>query len=250
MAAYASRSVDPGRAAFAFRMILRCDRHDRAIATRIVNPMESLSEMRQIYQKGELNEDGVLRDPIAQFAAWFSQIRETDILEPNAMILSTVGPDGTPSARTVLLKSFDESGFVFYTSYESQKGVEIAANPAVAITFYWPTLERQVRINGLASRISPEQSDAYFATRPHGSQLGAIVSPQSAVIPDRWWLVERLREVEAESGGGALQRPATWGGYRIEPQTIEFWQGRPDRLHDRIRYRHVDGDWTIERLAP
>ncbi|HEU0163793.1 MAG TPA: pyridoxamine 5'-phosphate oxidase [Thermomicrobiales bacterium] len=213
--------------------------------------MNALSDMRQNYRKGELVEDHVQPDPIAQFGIWFDEVRSTDILEANAVIVATVGADGAPSARTVLLKSFDHEGFVFYTGYESQKGREIAQNPAVALTFYWPALERQVRINGDAVRIAPELSDAYFATRPPGSQLGAVASPQSEVIPDRDWLANRVAEVSADiDDEHPLRRPETWGGYRVVPHTVEFWQGRPDRLHDRLRYRQVEGGWVIERLAP
>jgi pyridoxamine 5'-phosphate oxidase len=213
--------------------------------------MNALSDMRQDYRKGELVEGLVHPDPITQFGDWFEEIRHTDVLEANAMVLATVGADGTPSARTVLLKSFDVAGFVFYTGYESQKGREIAGNPAVALTFYWPTLERQVRINGIAAKIAPERSDAYFATRPPGSQLGAVASPQSEVIADRDWLAHRAAQVAAEvDDAHPLRRPENWGGYCVAPHTIEFWQGRPDRLHDRLRYRLVERQWIIERLAP
>jgi len=210
-----------------------------------------LSGMRKSYEKDELDDDSVLLNPMDEFDRWFEEVRQTDVPEANAMIVSTVDREGHPSARTVLLKAYDADGFVFYTNYESQKGREIEANPAVALTFYWPTLERQVRITGVAARTSPEQSDAYFASRPIGSQIGAVVSPQSQVIPDRDYLIERTALLRAEhEAGKAIVRPDHWGGYRVTPSTIEFWQGRPDRLHDRLRYRRVDGRWIVERLAP
>ncbi len=211
----------------------------------------TLSEMRLTYEKGELGDDRILPHPMSQFERWFADVRATDVLEANAMIVSTVDATGHPSARTVLLKAFDESGFLFYTNYESQKGREISANPAVALTFYWPTLERQVRVSGIAERVSSEQSDSYFSSRPTGSQLGAIISPQSTVIPDRSFLTARLAEATAHHHDDRpLTRPATWGGYRVTPRSIEFWQGRLDRLHDRIRYCLQGNKWITERLAP
>jgi len=210
-----------------------------------------LSEMRLTYTKGELGDDEILADPIKQFERWFEEVRATDTHEANATVVSTVDANGCPSARIVLLKAVDQTGFVFYTNYESQKGREIEINPAIALTFYWPSLERQVRVNGVAERVSAEQSDAYFSTRPQGSQLGAIVSPQSAVIPDRTFLTTRLNEALGDLDKEVpLQRPAFWGGFLVKPVSIEFWQGRPDRLHDRIRYRQVDHVWLAERLAP
>ena len=213
---------------------------------------ETVSSMRLSYERARLGDRDVDRDPVAQFSLWFSDVLGTNVAEANAMVLSTVGPDLVPSSRTVLLKQFDQRGFVFYTNYESQKGREIATSPAVAALFYWPSLERQVRIVGEAQRLSAAESDQYFASRPRGSQIGAIVSPQSQVIPDRAWLEARFTERELELADvERLERPATWGGIRIVPMSVEFWQGRPNRLHDRIRYRRTEsGEWKIERLAP
>ncbi len=210
-----------------------------------------LSEMRLNYGKGTLGDERLPQHPMTQFSHWFEEVRATNVHEANAMIVSTVDAHGRPSARTVLLKQYDSSGFVFYTNYESQKGREIAGNPAVALTFYWPTLERQVRVTGDAERVPAEQSDHYFESRPVGSQLGAIISPQSAVIADRGFLVNRLEAATAaHEAGETLERPECWGGFLVTPVSVEFWQGRPDRLHDRIRYRLVDGEWMTERLAP
>jgi len=213
---------------------------------------ETLSSMRLSYELARLGDRDVDRDPIVQFTHWFTEICETAIAEANAMVISTVGPDNAPSSRTVLLKQFDQRGFVFFTNYESQKGRELAGNPNVAALFYWPTLQRQVRIAGIAAPITAAESDQYFASRPLGSQLGAIVSPQSEPIPGREWLEERFAAAERGIGeNGHVTRPAHWGGYRIVPRSVEFWQGRPNRLHDRIRYRRAGGDaWEIERLAP
>ncbi|HVL23515.1 MAG TPA: pyridoxamine 5'-phosphate oxidase [Thermomicrobiales bacterium] len=212
----------------------------------------TISSMRLSYELARLGDRNVDRDPMLQFTTWFTEVCDTAIAEANAMVISTVGADNVPSSRAVLLKQFDQRGFVFFTNYESQKGRELAHNPHVAALFYWPTLQRQVRIVGVAEPISATESDHYFASRPRGSQLGAAVSPQSEPIPDRHWLEERFAEAERALGpDGQIARPAHWGGYRIAPQTVEFWQGRPNRLHDRIRYRRGDeGEWTIERLAP
>jgi pyridoxamine 5'-phosphate oxidase len=210
-----------------------------------------LSNMRLTYDKGELGDDGFLGDPMNQFERWFEEVRATDTHEANAMIVSTVDANGRPSARIVLLKEVDCKGFVFYTNYESRKGHELAINQNIALTFYWPSMERQVRVTGVAERVSAEQSDAYFSLRPRGSQLGAIVSPQSAVIPDRTFLTTRLERAIAELDENVpLHRPESWGGYLVRPDTMEFWQGRPDRLHDRIRYHREENGWNIERLAP
>ncbi len=210
-----------------------------------------LSDMRLTYDKGELGDDGFLGDPINQFERWFEDVRATDTHEANAMIVSTVDANGRPSARIVLLKEVDCKGFVFYTNYESQKGQELAINQNIALTFYWPSMERQVRVTGVAERVSAEQSDTYFSLRPRGSQLGAIVSPQSAVIPDRMFLTTRLEKAIAELDENVpLHRPESWGGYLVRPDSMEFWQGRPDRLHDRIRYHREENGWNTERLAP
>jgi len=190
-------------------------------------------------------------DPFAQFDRWFDAATSAGVTEANAFTLATATADGTPSARTVLLKGFDESGFVFYTNYESQKGAEILANPRAALLFFWKELHRQVRVTGTVARISRDESEAYFRSRPPGSQLGAAVSPQSQVLPDRHTLEASYAALEAEFAETPVPLPDEWGGYRITPTGFEFWQGRENRLHDRLRYRPTPyGDWTIDRLAP
>ena len=190
-------------------------------------------------------------DPIEQFRTWFDEALASNLHEPNAMTLATATPAGRPSARIVLLKGFDERGFVFYTNYEGRKGEELEANPHCALLFYWGELERQVRIEGRVRRLPDRESDAYFAGRPRGSQLGAWASEQSRPVKDRDTLERRLRELEAEYEGREVPRPPFWGGYRVEPETIEFWQGRGYRLHDRLVYRRSeDGGWNRERLQP
>ena len=198
-----------------------------------------------------LSEADLAPDPFAQFQAWFDTALAAGLPEPNAMTLATATPDGRPSARMVLIKGVDPRGFVFYTNYESRKGRELEANPWAALVFYWPELERQIRIEGRVERVAAEESDAYFASRPLGSRLGAWASPQSQVIPGRDVLEARLRDLEARFASGDVPRPPHWGGYRVVPEAVEFWQGRPSRLHDRLRYtRQADGRWAIERLAP
>lgn len=191
------------------------------------------------------------KSPFRQFARWFEDARQHHPQLPEAMTVSTCGVDGHVSSRVCLLKSFDEHGFVFYTNYNSRKGVQISENPRVALTWFWPVLDRQVRVEGAAVKTTAEDSDAYFATRPRGSQLGAWASNQSAVIPGRGDLDQRFRELEANYRDRPVPRPPHWGGYRVIPLEIEFWQGRQDRLHDRFVYRlREHKDWVIERLSP
>lgn len=208
--------------------------------------------MRREYHLRELVEDSVGKDPLRQFRAWFDDATASDTLEPNAMVLATVDAASRPSQRTVLLKQVDAAGFVFFTNYGSRKGREIAENPRVALLFFWPALERQVRISGVARHLDAHASDAYFSERPRGSQIGAMASPQSQVVPGRQWLADRYESVAAEvDDKAAAQRPDHWGGIVVTPDEYEFWQGRPNRLHDRLRYRlDDDGAWVIERLAP
>jgi len=211
----------------------------------------SVADLRREYARARLDESDVSHDPMVEFARWFAEAQEARVLEPNAMTLATADPDGAPAARIVLLKGFDERGLVFFTDYRSRKGAELEANPRAALVFYWGELERQIRISGRVIRTSAEESETYFRSRPLGSRLGAWVSHQSRVIPSREVLEQDLREVEARFGDGEVPLPGHWGGYRLEPATVEFWQGRPSRLHDRIRYRRQpSGRWLIERLSP
>jgi len=208
------------------------------------------STLRREYTRAGLNEAAVDPDPVAQFHEWFENVIDANLHEPNAMILATATEDGKPSARTVLLKGYDERGFVFYTNYEGRKARELEANPHCALLFYWGELERQVRIEGRASRISDEESDAYFASRPRGSRLGAWASQQSRPVGDRSVLEERVEALEAEYEAREVPRPPFWGGYRVEPEVIEFWQGRENRLHDRLVYTRTGDGWQIQRLQP
>jgi pyridoxamine 5'-phosphate oxidase len=198
-----------------------------------------------------LNETVVDADPFRQFQVWFSDAVAANLMQPNAMTLATASKDGKPSARIVLLKGFDKRGFVFYTNYESRKGQELAENPWAALVFLWVELQRQVRIEGQVEKCSAEDSDLYFQSRPLGSRLGACVSQQSQVISSREVLESRLQELIVENANGDIARPPYWGGYRLSPTSIEFWQGRPSRLHDRLCYSLLDnGSWLIERLSP
>jgi pyridoxamine 5'-phosphate oxidase len=208
------------------------------------------ASLRKEYTRAGLREADVDPDPLVQFRTWFEEAVRADLHEPNAMTLATATEDGRPSARTVLLKGYDERGFVFYTNYEGRKAGDLEANPACALLFYWGGLERQVRIEGRASRLSEEESDAYFASRPRGSRLGALASEQSCPVEDRSVLEERVRALEAEYEGRDIPRPRFWGGYRVEPEVVEFWQGRENRLHDRLVYRRAGYGWGIERLQP
>lgn len=213
--------------------------------------MDHVARLRKEYTRTGLNETDASPDPIAQFRRWFDEALAADLHEPNAMTLASATPHGRPSARVVLLKGFDERGFVFYTNYEGRKGRELENNPQCALVFYWGELERQVRVEGRASRVSEEESDGYFGSRPRGSRLGAWVSEQSRPVESRDALEKRLRGLEAEYEGREVPRPQFWGGYRVEPEVIEFWQGRENRLHDRLVYRRSEGGgWRRERLQP
>jgi len=214
-------------------------------------PMKPISELRTEYTKATLDQATVDKNPIAQFEKWFHEALEAEVLEANAMTLSTVTESGRPTARIVLLKGIEQNKFLFYTNYQSQKGKELDNNPACALTFFWPELERQVRIEGISERLESSVSEAYFQSRPRSSQIGAWASPQSTIIKDRSLLEVRAREIEKRfAGNEILPKPNQWGGYAIEPFEIEFWQGRPSRLHDRIVYYKSENQWVIHRLAP
>jgi pyridoxamine 5'-phosphate oxidase len=209
-----------------------------------------LAELRKEYTLAGLTEQQVDPDPLRQFQKWFQEALAAKINEPNAMVLATVGAGGQPSTRTMLLKGADERGFSFFTNYESRKGRELAGNPNAALTFPWLELERQVGVEGAVTKLSREESESYFKLRPLGSRLGAWVSKQSGVIPGRSWLEERLEQIAVQHPGDDIPTPPYWGGYLLLPNRIEFWQGRPNRLHDRIRYTRQATTWRIERLSP
>jgi len=211
----------------------------------------SIADLRQEYSQKGLNEKEAEPNPFQQFQIWFDQALSAQLLEPNAMTLATVTAEGKPSARVVLLKHFNEQGFVFYSNYHSRKGQELGQNPWAALVFWWASLERQVRIEGRVEQVSEQESDAYFYSRPWGSRLGAWASEQSQVVSDRQVLEQRLVELEQQYQDQEIPRPPHWGGYRLVPIAIEFWQGRPNRLHDRLSYHRLeDGNWQIERLSP
>jgi pyridoxamine 5'-phosphate oxidase len=212
---------------------------------------KNLHDYRKSYEKGSLTEDTVLENPLEQFAAWFLDAEKTpNVEEPNAMTLSTVDAQGVPKARVVLLKEFTQEGFVFYTNYTSSKGQAIAQNNKVCVSFFWPSLERQIIITGMAVKISEEKSIAYFNKRPRESQLGAMVSDQSTSIDSREALEEKLLELEKKYDTSPIVKPPHWGGYLIQPTSYEFWQGRSSRLHDRIKYTKINNSWNIGRLQP
>ena len=213
--------------------------------------MATVADIRKDYRLQSLLEKDADSNAMRQFDKWWQEAVRSEIDEVNAMTLATASADGIPSARIVLLKGYDDRGFVFYTNYNSYKGKQMLENPRACLVFFWKELERQVRITGLVEKVSAGESDAYFDSRPEGSRIGALLSPQSMVIENRQWLDEQQKEQAASYRSKKIQRPAHWGGYRVNPVTIEFWQGRSDRLHDRLQYTlQENGAWMIERLAP
>jgi pyridoxamine 5'-phosphate oxidase len=209
-----------------------------------------ISELRREYRAAGLDRDQLDDDPLAQFGRWFGEAERADLIEPNAMTLATSSPDGRPSARIVLLKGFGPDGFVFFSNYASRKGDELAANPNAALVFWWPPLERQVRLEGRVERTTTEESEAYWASRPLGSRLAALASAQSQVLAGREQLVRRVEELATRHRDGDVPLPEAWGGYRLVPDAFEFWQGQPNRLHDRFRYTRRQDGWLVERLSP
>lgn len=213
--------------------------------------MENLHDKRKVYEKSQLIESEIKQNPIEQFRDWFLEASESAMIsEANAMAVSTVEEDGCPRTRMVLLKAYTHEGFIFYTNYSSRKGKAIESNHKACLHFFWPNLERQIIIKADLEKVAENLSDGYFHSRPKGSQLGAVVSPQSQVIPNREFLEEKLKELEKEYEDTEVPRPSNWGGYLARPYEIEFWQGRPNRLHDRIIYTLEDLDWKVSRLAP
>lgn len=211
----------------------------------------NIADLRKNYSQKKLLEKDVAADPVTQFQQWWDETLTAGIDEANAMTLATASVDAVPSARTVLLKNFNEKGFVFFTNYNSYKGRQLAENPKACLVFFWKELERQVRITGLVMKLNAEESDSYFYSRPIGSQLAAVASPQSQVIENREWLDEKYNNLEKELKTKDIKRPEHWGGYIVKPVIIEFWQGGPSRLHDRLQYSlQENGKWEMERLAP
>ena len=212
---------------------------------------KEIASIREEYSKYSLTEEDIVADPIQQFEIWFEQAISASVLEPNAMALATLNNEGFPVSRIVLLKDIKPSGFSFFTNYESSKGKDILTNNKVSVLFFWPELQRQVRIEGVVEKLENDESDEYFASRPRGSRLGAIASPQSTVLVSREKLEERVAQVEKEYEGiEDIPRPLFWGGYQIKPVRVEFWQGRTSRLHDRLVYTLGDSQWIINRIAP
>ena len=211
----------------------------------------SIADIRKEYAALSLLESDVAPDPVTQFGTWWQQALNSQVLEPNAMTLATASADGLPAARIVLLKDYTPEGFVFFTNYKSFKAMHLDENPKACLVFFWPELERQVRITGLVKKVADAASDAYFNSRPEGSRIGAWASPQSQVVPGREWLDEQWAQKRKEFDGKEITRPQHWGGYLVQPVVVEFWQGRPSRLHDRIQYSmQENGSWKTERLAP
>lgn len=211
----------------------------------------SIADIRKEYRQRSLRESEADPNPFRQFHTWWQEALNSEIDEVNAMTVATASADGVPSARIVLLKGFDERGFVFFTNYNSYKGKQLEENPRACLVFFWKELERQVRITGLVEKVSAQESDEYFNSRPEGSRIGAWASPQSTVIENREWLEKQRHELAKQFQTNPLTRPPHWGGYRVKPVTMEFWQGRPDRLHDRLLYTlRANGSWVMERLAP
>jgi pyridoxamine 5'-phosphate oxidase len=211
---------------------------------------KKIAEIRNEYKYQQLTENNVNHNPFHQLRLWLDEAIESQIYEPTAMNLATLSKDNRPSSRIVLLKGLSETGLVFFTNYESKKGMDLFYNPSAALLFFWPELERQVRIEGKVEKVSASESDEYFKSRPSGSQIGANISPQSQVIPNREILEEKQSEFAKKFEGKEIPRPSNWGGYQLIPSMFEFWQGRESRLHDRLRFAEVDGGWKIERLAP
>jgi pyridoxamine 5'-phosphate oxidase len=212
---------------------------------------QSIADLRREYSNESLLENDIAQHPVDQFDKWWQQVLESQVIEPNAMTLATASSDGLPAARIVLLKGFDKEGFVFFTNYKSYKGMQLEENPKACLVFFWKELERQVRITGLVKKIPSEESEKYFHSRPAGSQIGAVASPQSQVIESREWLDETYKKLSDKYNNADVPYPEHWGGYKVLPVIMEFWQGRPSRLHDRIQYtKEENGSWKTERLAP